>query len=787
MIIRLFIFSFLAFSAIAQVPQQAVAKDAEELWVFAEGLFERTWYKDAIKEYENFLKSFPKSDKVQSVRWRLFECYSKLNDNASKMAALDAFIQNEKDITQREKARMNKARMLFEMNSHDDALKIYENIDQKVEGGELWESARYEAARIFLKKGKEGEAFLRFRQLASLDYKGNSPIRAYAIFALSTLLSEKNQTEEAIKQYNRLTLVKGTPPEIAENSWYNLGVIYFSAGKYNQAQKSFLEIVNNYPDGAFRESAINQTGRCYIQETKQLEAMEVLKLNDNATGRIALERDYLKAYAHWQLKEYEKAIKLFDVCIKNEIPNYREDATFNKINCLHDMGKNTEVVAEAGTYLKIYKDSPYKADVNYIAGQNAEKLKKYDQAEVFFRQALKSYAGEWNLVDNTYFALADVLLKMEKFEAEAAVWEELAKRERSQFRDTALLKGSEAWLKCKKSDNALKLLNEYLKLFPKGEDVHYVRNRIAEIYIVDSKFKEAAEFLVNLLKTDVKQDHRSALQSVLGRVYYYQKDYEKAIRELESCLASENLSPEIKSDCLVYLGFSRISGGKEQEGVKNLAAAFENRKDFSSLLTHQEENAVALLLEKYNYNKVASAIYTRLLNADERKIKMSGMIGIARLAVQSDKPADGLNHLKQVLELCTEKDLPERVSALSIMGEIYYKTGKDEQALQTFDFALKMKAGDEESICRSLYGMALILKSKKEFDKARRYANQVFILYNDQQYSPRAMFLSLQCSMLTSKKIEAAQTARELKKKFPIHFAKIEVQDYLKEHDINTD
>ena len=767
--------------------QQAEGDKASELWVFAEGLFERTWYKDAIKEYESFLSQFPKSDKVQSVRWRLYECWSKLNENDRMMAALDDFIKNEKDPVQKQKARMNLARMLFDLNKQNEALKIYESINEKNGGDMLWESARYEAARIFLQQGKEGEAFLRFRQLASLEYKGESSVRAYAIFALATLLSEKKQNAEAIKQYNRLTLLKGTPAEITENSWYNLGVIYFTSNDFKLAHSSFMEIVNGFPNGTYRESAVNQSARCLIQQAKQLEGMQTLKLNDKATGRIALERDYLKAYIHWQLKQYEDAVKLFDVCIKHEMPTYREEAAYNKINCLHDMAKSQDVLDEVELYLKLYKNSTNLADLQYTAGQNAEKLKKYDAAENYFRSALKTYSGEWSLLDSAYFALAGVLSVQSKFVEEAKVWVELSKRERSEYRETAMLKGSEAWFKGKNTEESLKLLELYLKTFPKAADIHYARNRIAEIYILDGKYDKAADFLTKVLEGDVKADHKPALQSVLGRVYYYQKDYEKAIKFLNLCLAAENISEELKSDCQVYSGFSKIAAGKESEGVKNLAVAFEKRQDFSSLLSYTEENAVALLLEKYNYNKVAMGVYKKLSQAEEAKIKISGLLGFARLALVSEKPETGLQHLKDVLELCSEKDLLERVGALSIMGEIYLKTGKKDQALQTFDFALKMKAGDEKSICRSLYGMAVILKEQKEFDKARRYSNQVFILYNDPVYAPGAMFLSLQCSLLTNRKKEAEQSAGELKKKFPLYFAKIEVQDYLKEHDINTD
>ena len=362
------------------------------------------------------------------------------------------------------------------------------------------------------------------------------------------------------------------------------------------------------------------------------------------------------------------------MCIKHENDLYREEAGYNKINCLHDQGKNQAVLDEVGKYLKVYPKSIYLADLHYTAGQNAEKLKNYKVAESHFKTALKSYVGEWSLVDSAYFALARVLGVQSKFTEEAKLWVELSKRERSEFRETALLKGSEAWFKAKNENESLKLLETYIKMFPKGADIHYARNRIAEIYILNGKYQKAADFLTKVLAGEVKVDHKPGLQSVLGRVYYYQKDYKNAIKFLNLCLAAESISEELKSDCQVYLGFSRIASGKEADGIKDLAAAFEKRKDFSSLLSFSEENAVAVLLEKYNYNKVAMGVYERLSQAEERKMKISGLLGFARLALVSEKPEDGLGHLKTVLELCSEKDLVERVAALSIMGEIYLKT-----------------------------------------------------------------------------------------------------------------
>ena len=119
-----------------------------------------------------FYQKYPESSLIQNVRWRIYECHEKLGNDNQVLQALNDYIINEKDLVKERRARMNKARLLFDQDDLNGALNIYEAIDRKVDEGKLWESASYESARIYLQQSKQGEAFLRFRQLASLKYNG---------------------------------------------------------------------------------------------------------------------------------------------------------------------------------------------------------------------------------------------------------------------------------------------------------------------------------------------------------------------------------------------------------------------------------------------------------------------------------------------------------------------------------------------------------------------------------------------------------------------------------------
>ena len=207
----------------------------------------------------------------------------------------------------------------------------------------------------------------------------------------------------------------------------------------------------------------------------------------------------------------------------------------------------------------------------------------------------------------------------------------------------------------------------------------------------------------------------------------------------------------------------------------------------SEVLQENEELDIAQLLERFHYTKAAEAIYGRLSSSKVFKNKLSSMLGLSRTSMEGTRYKASLAILTKVLDLCKKNNLIERVAALSLQGEIYRILDKNDQAYQVFEFALGLKGGDERSICRILYGMAQLLKQRKEYTEARRYANRVFIMYKDPKYSPKALFLSVQLLHIKGRLKEEKQILSELKKNYPLYFAKIEVQDYLKEHGIKSD
>ena len=177
---------------------------------------------------------------------------------------------------------------------------------------------------------------------------------------------------------------KGTDLSIAETAWFNQGGLYFQLDQKAKARNSFGYIIQNFPNGRFREKAINQAARCDLNLGKPLEALQVLGLNAESSGIIKVENQYLTAFANQQLKEYERAILFYEKCINSEEDSYKEESWFNKVNCLSKWGKSEEALKNAKLMIKkLYPGTEFLADIYYVAAVEAEKGKRFFNIDLF--------------------------------------------------------------------------------------------------------------------------------------------------------------------------------------------------------------------------------------------------------------------------------------------------------------------------------------------------------------------------------------------------------------------
>lgn len=120
---------------------------------------------------------------------------------------------------------------------------------------------------------------------------GQRPGTAKALYFQA--LIEKN-ADTAIKRYNDILLLHKNSP-FAAKALYKVCQYYFVKGFYFSARKNFLDLVNRYPDFAFRHDAGYYAAKCLLMTGKsdsaQIELNALLQANLSEDVRELIRED----------------------------------------------------------------------------------------------------------------------------------------------------------------------------------------------------------------------------------------------------------------------------------------------------------------------------------------------------------------------------------------------------------------------------------------------------------------------------------------------------------------
>jgi soluble lytic murein transglycosylase len=134
-----------------------------------------------------------------------------------------------------------------------------------------------------------------------------------------------------------------------ENLW-NLGWTYTLWGKYDDALKTFDRYIRTYPDGDWKTNSLFWSAKIYDKQGNT-------RMRDAKAAQIVAEYPY--SYYAYRAKELWKATAapLTDVRTFPDIDTLPEDAAFNTVRALQDVGLHRAAAREMKTLASKYPDN----------------------------------------------------------------------------------------------------------------------------------------------------------------------------------------------------------------------------------------------------------------------------------------------------------------------------------------------------------------------------------------------------------------------------------------------
>ncbi|MCY3680035.1 MAG: tetratricopeptide repeat protein [Gemmatimonadetes bacterium] len=524
-------------------------QDENAHYELATRIFKDGLYADAAREYKQFIINFPTSKRLPDAMLRVGQAYARAEQYDLALEALQQFIDRYATHIEVATAMRTRANALRQLGEHTRAGGAYREVHAAYPASTNAPQDLLSAGENYHKGGALSEAGAAYRQLVE-QYPKSSLINE-ATFNLGRVLLEESRTEEALAQFRTLSERPG-PAKHKPDALLEMGNIALSRDNLPEAERIFANLRARYPttpaaqnshlitgawharknDWASAEKTYNNALATIPNNTRRQQALlgsanAKRKLGKSESARqryAAFLRTYPKSPFHAHaligygrafadLKNYRNALDAF----KNLQEKYPDTdisiQAYGDIgNIWRALGTHQKALSAYQTYLTRIQSPGEKARARLLIAQICEDLHWHDLAAENYRTLIDSASAHY--ASEGQYGLARVFEKT----GEPA----LALRE---YRTYIKNHGDAA--RAETAETRIQLLTEY------GTETDRDRTYI--------------ELLANL--PGIADDAHTQLK--LGKTFYNQKHYNRAITHLETALTIQGIPPSAYEHILV--------------------------------------------------------------------------------------------------------------------------------------------------------------------------------------------------------------------------------------------
>lgn len=668
-------------------------------------------FQEAIEKYKSLIEKFGegrgKLEKIlNDARLNLAECYYKLKnyENAIEFAR-EALKEGEN-----ERVVFLLGESYYAIGLYDSAKFYYDDYLKKFPNGEFRQHASYSIGWIYYKQGKHAEAIQVFDSLS----KGDGEIAGLSLFYLGEVKKVAGDTAGAISVFKNFIERNRNYSNLYARANYELGLIYFSQGKYDSAiahlEKIHLEDTSdvkikafellaqsyirmgNYSKGAsilrmirneFELSSDNEAVNIYsegialMRDGKFNEAIKVFeeflsKFPNNVNVEFAL---LYAGELYYKLGDYKNARRCY-IEILNRFPKSTnaEQALYSIAWSYFKEGNYAEAVKQFEKFLSQYSIGKRALDARLRLADSYFMMKNYKQAELNYLSFVRLF-GDQEGADYAYFQLSQVY-----------------------FRQRQMLR-------------SLEMLNLLLNKFPNSALVPSARYQIGWIYFQDKNYTPAINSFREVVERYPNSELAPRALYGIGDAYYNMGKYELAIKTYLEVIEKY---PDSKyaGDAISGIQYSLSAQGKNPDLVDELISKSKN-PEFLEIASFKKAefqisqgnylegvNLYKKFVSNYPESKFLPKVYYELGRAYElmgrnfeameiykslivkyplNEFSQSALLRLGWMKYNSGEFAEAIEHLGKIETRAKFYD-----EVLYLMGLNYFSLGDTANALRKF-------------------------------------------------------------------------------------------------------
>lgn len=775
--ISLFFYSPTCFSQ-----QHTSAQEEETLWDFANGLYSRQFFKEALDEYRNFTLKYPTSPRVGEAFLRLGKCalvekqyelainsfdqaLTRLADPTKRLEAtiskaealyylkrlaesaelLKSVLESGTDSTLIPRAMYFYARTLEQTQNYQLAISVLTEMVRKYPDYPLTPLAKFLLGNLYAKTGDLENASAILTELAN-DDKANKNLRIESMFRVAEVYTQLGWFESAVKTYESLReQFKGS--QYQEKAEFGYIHALYQSGKFEAVIEASKNFIQSYPTSDKLPFTIYILANSLLEQNKYDEALgyyEQLRTKYPKT-QYSIDSIYKVAWIKFLMKDYESAKKeALSFLEQGENSSLKPEGEF-LIGCIYTMEGNFEDAMEQfQVVFEKYPTNRFAGEALYKYAECAEHLGMVQIAIQAYERFTQNYPTH-SLLLNAYLRMADLLAKQSNWQKALDIL--LKSKELSvgkEHEETVLLRIATCYENLGDKESALRTYEDLLKKFPSSSQVYESKIKVASYYIKEKKDPlKALEIAESLLAQNPPADEAGKAWHIIAIASYDMNNHEKSAEALMN-VVTKYPTTILDSEQLAWLAQYFLDSQRWEQAIIVLQKMLETSKDYPA--PHKLQFKLAECYQNLGKNEEAIREYEKVV---------------------SNAPSSTYAS-----------------EALYKIAQLYEGKGEIEKALEFYEKCAN--SSSSETSARAQFHLAEIFESKGEFEKAGRNYLKVAILFLHPELSPEALWRASQCYLKINENKKAETALKELIADFPSHPLSEQAKNLINQINVNT-
>ncbi|MFN6074838.1 MAG: tetratricopeptide repeat protein [Fluviicola sp.] len=347
----------------------------------------------AIEQYKKAIEL--KQGYDDQALYYMAKTYSFLSKKDERLACLQDIVNNYKNSRYMQRAVQEIAETYYNLDNYDKAERYFNQIITDYPNSTYVKDAHHYLGDIAMLRGNYSLAEQKYKYVLSEFNVGDS-ICKREVNALAELYRKQEQLSK-IEDLPRQYACADSVASDVENEYFDLAHKNFVDKKYSQCIVGFDTYLTKYPNGKFKQEAMNSKAEALWQLKREDEAIAIYRItleggNDDFTETAATR----VAKSLFNADKYEEALPYYKRIEEvSANPDNLNNARIGLMRSHFLIGNFTTSAEYSKKVLNVTQTTQLKLEAEYIKGISLSETGNYSEAKVPLEYVIKNTTKEW--------------------------------------------------------------------------------------------------------------------------------------------------------------------------------------------------------------------------------------------------------------------------------------------------------------------------------------------------------------------------------------------------------